>query len=330
MRNINERMSIIPQYAILRFQKHGAASAGSLEAHHEREKDAYAKNPDIDRERTRYNFHIIAPKASYRQEIRDRISAAGCRTRKNSVMFVDTLITASPEFFKGKSMKEIQAYFIHAVAFMAKKIGRGNIFSAVVHMDEKTPHMHLCFTPITEDGRLCASDLLGGGRAAYSRWQDEFHDHMYAKYPVFTRGESALVTHRKHIPPWQMKQSVSLDRQKEEIWQAVSGITVLNAGKKKEELLGLLENFVPGEESYLKQLRKYQWAVNYLTQENTALRKKALERPSVSNQLERARLERENEQLREDIMQIPPDIREQIQQRDREKKIPLRADRMVM
>ena len=27
---------------------------------------------------------------------------------------------------------------------------------AVVHMDEKTPHLHLCFTPITEDGRLSA------------------------------------------------------------------------------------------------------------------------------------------------------------------------------
>lgn len=37
---------------------------------------------------------------------------------------------------------------------MEKKVGKGNIFSAVVHMDEKTPHLHLCFTPITEDGRL--------------------------------------------------------------------------------------------------------------------------------------------------------------------------------
>ena len=51
-------------------------------------------------------------------------------------MFVDMLITASPDFFTGRSKKEVQAYFTEAVAFMEKKVGRENIFSAVVHMDE--------------------------------------------------------------------------------------------------------------------------------------------------------------------------------------------------
>ena len=41
------------------------------------------------------------------------------------------------------------SYFTEAVAFMEKKVGGGNIFSAVVHMDEKTPHLHLCFTPVS-------------------------------------------------------------------------------------------------------------------------------------------------------------------------------------
>ena len=44
---------------------------------------------------------------------------------------------------------------------MERKIGNGNIFSAVVHMDEKTPHLHLCFTPISEVGRLSAIEILG-------------------------------------------------------------------------------------------------------------------------------------------------------------------------
>ena len=39
------------------------------------------------------------------------IEQAGCRTRKDSTRFVDTLITASPEFFKKKSPKEIQEFF---------------------------------------------------------------------------------------------------------------------------------------------------------------------------------------------------------------------------
>lgn len=127
------------QHAILRFAKHKAGPAGALEAHHERTKEQYASNPDIDTSRSRDNFHIVQPTQKYRREIDSRIKAAGCRTRKDSTMFVDTLITASPEFFTGRSKREVQAYFTEAVTFMEKKIGRGNIFSAVVHMDEKRP-----------------------------------------------------------------------------------------------------------------------------------------------------------------------------------------------
>ena len=125
------------QHAILRFAKHKAGPAGALEAHHERTKEQYASNPDIDTSRSKDNFHIIRPTQKYRREIDSRIKAAGCRTRKDSTMFVDTLITASPEFFTSRSKKEIQAYFTEAVAFMEQKVGRGNIFSAVVHMDER-------------------------------------------------------------------------------------------------------------------------------------------------------------------------------------------------
>jgi len=134
---------------------------GALEAHHERTKVKYASNPDIDTERSRHNFHIVQPETSYRREADGRIEAAGCRTRKDSVRFVDTLITASPDFFKGKRREEIKAFFQTATDFLSKKIGKDNIFTAVVHMDERTPHMHLCFTPITEDGRLSAKDIIG-------------------------------------------------------------------------------------------------------------------------------------------------------------------------
>lgn len=159
------------QHAILRFAKHKAGPAGALEVHHERTKEKYANNSDIDMSKSKYNFHIIQPTQKYQKEIDSRIKAAGCKTRKDSTMFVDTIITASPEFFKGKDRKAIQTYFAEAVAFMEKKIGRGNIFSTVVYMDEKTPHLHLCFTPITEDGGLSAKEILGN-RAQLSKWQD--------------------------------------------------------------------------------------------------------------------------------------------------------------
>ena len=72
------------QHAILRFAKHKAGPAGALEAHHERTKEQYASNPDIDTGKSKDNFHIIRPAQRYRREIDSRIKAAGCRTRKDS------------------------------------------------------------------------------------------------------------------------------------------------------------------------------------------------------------------------------------------------------
>ena len=148
------------QHAILRFEKHKGNPARPLEAHHERQKEQYASNPDIDTSRSKYNFHIVKPEGRYYHFIQSRIEQAGCRTRKDSTRFVDTLITASPEFFKGKSPKEIQAFFQRASDFLIGRVGRENIVSAVVHMDEKTPHLHLTFVPLTKDNRLCAKEIL--------------------------------------------------------------------------------------------------------------------------------------------------------------------------
>ena len=64
-------------------------------------------------------------------------------TRSDSVRVVEALITASPEFFKGKKKTEVKAYFDEALRFMEKHQSKDTIISAVVHVDEKTPHMGL-------------------------------------------------------------------------------------------------------------------------------------------------------------------------------------------
>lgn len=305
------------QHAILRFAKHKAGPAGALEAHHERTKEQYASNPDIDTSRSKGNFHIIQPAQKYRREIDSRIKAAGCRTRKDSTMFVDTLITASPEFFTGRSKKEVQTYFTEAVAFMEKKIGQDNIFSAVVHMDEKTPHLHLCFTPITKDGRLSAKEILGN-RAQLSQWQDEFHAHMKKAFPVLKRGESAIVTKRKHIPTWLFKQSVDLTKQAAAVQKVLAEIAPLNAGKKRDEAAALLKRFFPRLENHLGQMKKYQATIDYLTQENEGLKEKVKDGSSIKKQLEAARLKQENEQLRRFVESIPPELLHNLREQGRD------------
>ena len=245
----------MPQYAIMRFTKH-KGYIGALEAHHERTKARYASNPNIDAKRSKYNFHIIKPKTSYRKEIDSRINAAGCRTRKDSVRYIDTIVTASPSFFKGKSRDERRKFFETAVEFLSRKIGRENIFSAVVHLDEKTPHMHLGFTPITKDGRLSAKDIIGN-RVQLTKWQDDFFKHMVKMFPDIERGEAASKTGRKHIPTRVFKQAVRLTKQAAAITEVLDSINPLNTGKKKEEILALLTKFFPGMENFETQIRKY-------------------------------------------------------------------------
>ena len=58
-------------------------------------------------------------------------------------------------------LNEEYFYFTEALDFIQKYQSKDTIISAVVHMDEKTPHMHLCFVPLTEDKRLSAKEIVG-------------------------------------------------------------------------------------------------------------------------------------------------------------------------
>ena len=254
----------------------------------------------------------------YYHFIQNRIEQAGCRTRKDSTRFVDTLVTASPEFFKGKSPKEIQAFFQRAADFLIGRVGRENIVSAVVHMDEKTPHLHLTFVPLTKDNRLCAKEIIGN-RANLTKWQDDFHAYMVEKYPDLERGESASRTGRKHIPTRLFKQAVSLSRQARAIEATLDGINPLNAGKKKEEALSMLKKWFPQMENFSGQLKKYKVTINDLLAENEKLeaRAKASEKGKMKDTMERAKLKSELDNLQRLVDRIPPDILAELKRQQR-------------
>ena len=96
-----------PLFAILRFAKYKGPEIGHIESHNERTKEKYASNPDVDTSRSHLNFHLVTPQRKYRAEAEKQIAEAGCRTRSDSVRVVEALVTASPEFFKGKKKSEV-------------------------------------------------------------------------------------------------------------------------------------------------------------------------------------------------------------------------------
>lgn len=303
------------QYGILRFAKYKGPEIGHIEAHNERLKENYASNPDVKTELSKNNFHLIEPGGKYRAEAERQIAQAGCRTRKDSVRIVETLITASPEFFQGKSDKEIRAYFERALAFMKAKQDPSTFVSAVVHMDEKTPHMHLCFVPITEDGRLSAKDIVGN-KKKLTKWQDEYWSYMVKKYPDLERGESASETGRTHLPPRIFKQATKMHRLEQKLRELLSSINPMNAKKIREEILKILDEYIPGVAELMTKTKALKKSEKELLGEIAVLKKEAnASKPSVQRLLELERKVKEQEELQRTIASlqqtltaIPPEI----------------------
>ena len=300
------------QYAILRFAKYKGPEIGHIESHNERTKEKYASNPDVDTSRSHLNFHLVTPQRKYRAEAEKQIAEAGCRTRSDSVRVVEALVTASPEFFKGKKKGEVKAYFQEALGFIREHQDPKTIISAVVHMDEKTPHMHLCFIPLTADGRLSAKEIVGN-KKKLTQWQDQFWEYMVKKYPDLERGESASKTGRDHIPPRLFKEAVHLNRMKEQILKLMTDTNLLNKKSKMEELEALLDKYVPATEALRTKLRKYDKAYKTLSDENSALEAelqtaKDASKKKIVDRLKYGKTEQELCELHALIDNIPPEI----------------------
>lgn len=300
------------QHAILRFAKYKGPEISRIEAHNERTKESYASNPDVDTARSKQNFHLVTPERKYRAEAERQIAQAGCRTRSDSVRVVEVLFTASHDFFKGKSKGEIRAFFEECMAFLAQRQDPATYLSAVVHMDEKTPHMHLSFVPLTADGRLSAKEIVGN-RQKLTQWQDAFWEHMVQKYPDLERGESASKTGRTHIPPRIFKQATHLNRQLDKILQLLADTNVWNAKKRAAQLETALRKFFPEMEDFLTQTKKYEKAIRGLSAEKERLKQeldqsKETQRKQKMNEY---RLEADYANLLRKLERIPPELRRQ-------------------
>ncbi len=308
-------------YAIMRFAKRKGGPTSALEKHHDRQKEKYASNPDIDQERSHLNYHLVEPRLKYYGEIQTRIEQAQkenpkCKVRKDSVKFIDTIITASPEYLAALSEDQVRRYFKRALEFLQKEVGAENIFSAVVHMDEHNPHMHLCFVPLTADKRLSAKEVIGS-RDKLVQWQDKFHDYMSEEFPELERGQAAAVTKRKHVPTWMYKQAHQLTDEMKLIRSEIKNIGALNAGKQREKVLKLLSKWYPQVNAFEAKLKPYDQEIQALHQ-RVREERGDVERTQVHLQYEQEQnraLADELQDYRDFIDSIPQDVFEELKRR---------------
>ena len=226
------------------------------------------------------------------------------------------MFTATLDFFKGKKLPEVRRFFEEALRFFEQYQSRETIISAVVHMDEKTPHMHLSFVPLTPDGRLSAKDIVGN-KKKLTWWQDKFWEHMVQKYPDLERGESASQTGRDHIPPRIFKEMTRLNKQRQKLDELLTGIGPLNSKKRAAEISKLLDGYIPAVEKMQTQLSKYGVTFTRTKAENKCLKKKNAEleqsleaatKTSVLKELRDTQLRRDYEDALALLERIPPEV----------------------
>lgn len=101
--------------------------------------------------------------------------------RKDAVLAVEYLVTASPEFFANKSFEEIKAYLKSASDYLKNKHGTENVLLETWEFDETTPHLSMIVVPVDAKGKLNAKSFLGGPDAL-RKLQTDFHKKVGSKY----------------------------------------------------------------------------------------------------------------------------------------------------
>ena len=175
-------------------EKYKRQEVSPVEQENERDETYQAINPQIDGSRTHFNYNIIYPMKSYMEIINGRLSelALKRKIRSDAILMNSFIVTSDGEFFKGLPPWEQREFFRDCAEFFSDKYGEENMISAVVHMDETTPHMHLNFIPINE-GRLSSKSLFD--RQKLAQLQTELHESIGKKWGLQRGKEGSQAKH---------------------------------------------------------------------------------------------------------------------------------------
>lgn len=184
-------------YGIMRIEKRGRSAIYGLQIEANRTAQDHESgrdfdNSDIDWTRTKDNIYIIST-VNWNTEVTRQIKEAGLKERKDSVVLLDALYTASPEWFETHTRREILEYFRDCLRFHIKEYCAGDkskLVNAVIHLDEKTPHLHVSSIPIIEDekGAHLSAKIIMGNKDDYRLRQDRFYSEVSSCYGM-ERGE---------------------------------------------------------------------------------------------------------------------------------------------
>ncbi|GEM_PF-6086017 len=196
-------------YGIMRVEKRGRADVYGIQLEANRTVEQHEKGlefdkSDIDWGKTDDNIFLVQTE-QWNREITKAIkrieTESGKKTRKDAVVLLDGLFTASPEFFESKTTQEIKKYFEDCLDFYVKEYCQGDetrVLNAVIHLDETTPHMQVASIPVytSESGNRLNAKIIMGNKTDYRKRQDRFFEAVSEKYGL-ERGEPASAINDK-------------------------------------------------------------------------------------------------------------------------------------
>ncbi len=114
---------------------------------------------NADQERTHDNQHLGAKSTD---EAMGKLRALlPEKRRKDAVLAVEYVMTATPEWFAKATPEQEKAFFQQSLQWLADKYGADRIVTASIHRDETTPHLSAFVVPLTQDKRLSAKEFIG-------------------------------------------------------------------------------------------------------------------------------------------------------------------------
>ena len=228
---------------VLHMSKFKKDAIRGIQSHNRRERESHS-NPDIDYSRSAGNYDLHESASdNYAQAIQNRIDDLLMikAVRKDAVHLCGLIVSSDKSFFTRIGKDETRRFFEEAAAYLTDFVGKENVISAMVHMDEKTPHMHFLHVPVTQDGRLSANSIYT--RASLKKLQTELPGYLQSRGFDIQRGvEQKPGSAKKHLDTREFKQQqealAGLRRESDAVaHEALQLIGEMIERRKQEEVL---------------------------------------------------------------------------------------------
>ena len=309
-------------FAIIRNTKYKRENLKGIYRHNERRNKNYS-NDNIDKEKSYLNYSLKSPKYRYDKEfdiMKEKYNLKG-QIKTVSNIACEYIITSDKQFFETIGEEETKRYFETAYNFVAeyKNLGEQYIMSAKVHMDEKTPHMHLIFLPVvhTMDKKGNDIDKLACSefwkeKDSYRRLQDAFYQYMTSHNFELERGVLKEETGREHLDIKEYKEITNFYKTKEKLQNMklelpdvpeIDDIKMVRWSKKRDEKI--LEDIIKPKDYLINEL--YQ---NNLQMHQQLLRQAKMVEEAEKYQKERNKIMADNRDLHKQVDDIKVEYKE--------------------